>query len=90
VKLLLRIAQSKPLGDSVDPTGLKNPLLDHHLFNASDAELADFVRNRAQTLYHPTCTARMAKLEDGGVVDGRLNVYGIEGLRVVDASVFPT
>jgi len=90
VKLLLRIAQSKPLGDSVDPTGLKNPLLDHHLFNASDAELADFVRKRAQTLYHPTCTARMAKLEDEGVVDGRLRVYGIEGLRVVDASVFPT
>lgn len=32
----------------------------------------------------------MAPLEDGGVVDTRLRVHGIEGLRVIDASVFPS
>jgi choline dehydrogenase len=42
------------------------------------------------TLYHPTSTARMARREDGGVVDEELRVYGVRGLRVVDASVFPT
>ncbi|KAG9042583.1 hypothetical protein FS837_010675 [Tulasnella sp. UAMH 9824] len=39
--------------------------------------------------YHPSCSARMAPLEDGGVVDTRLRVYGVQGLRIVDASVQP-
>ena len=39
--------------------------------------------------YHPTCTARMAPLQDGGVVDPYLRVYGVQGLRIVDASVEP-
>lgn len=90
LKVLLRLIQSDPLSGSIDPSGAEAPTLDYHLYNASDAELADFARKRTQTLYHPTCSARMAKLEDGGVVDGRLKVYGIEGLRIVDASIFPT
>jgi len=40
-------------------------------------------------VYHPTSTCRMAPLEQGGVVDAELRVYGVEGLRVCDASVFP-
>jgi hypothetical protein len=40
--------------------------------------------------YHPTSSARMAPLAEGGVVDGYLRVYGIANLRVADASVFPT
>lgn len=47
------------------------------------------IRNGVETLYHPCCTARMAPLEDGGVVDTALRVYGIANLRIVDASVFP-
>ncbi|KIO30605.1 hypothetical protein M407DRAFT_223321 [Tulasnella calospora MUT 4182] len=39
--------------------------------------------------YHPSCTARMAPLEDGGVVDARLWVHGVQGLGIVDASVQP-
>jgi len=42
-----------------------------------------------ETIYHPTSTCKMAKKEDGGVVDARLRVYGVEGLRVCDASIFP-
>lgn len=56
---------------------------------ASDAEiLADF-RERASTVFHACGTCRMAPEAEGGVVDPMLNVYGVEGLRVVDASIFP-
>ncbi|KAF1694292.1 GMC family oxidoreductase [Pseudoxanthomonas koreensis] len=55
----------------------------------SDAELVDFVRAKAETIYHPVGTCRMGTDEDA-VVDPQLRVRGIEGLRVVDASVMPT
>jgi choline dehydrogenase len=90
IQILLRITQSGPLAQSVNPAGPKDSKFDHHLYGAKDAELEDFARKRAETLYHPTSTARMGKLEDGAVVDGRLKVYGVDGLRVVDASIFPT
>ena len=51
----------------------------------SDEEIMDFVRRAAQTVYHPTSTCAI-----GSVVDPELRVYGVEGLRVVDASVMPT
>jgi len=55
----------------------------------SDAELADFVRRRAQTIYHPVGTCKMGD-DDLAVVDDRLRVHGVEGLRVIDASIMPT
>ncbi len=51
----------------------------------SDADLLAFARQTGLTLYHPTSSCAI-----GSVVDARLRVYGIEGLRVVDASVMPT
>jgi choline dehydrogenase len=51
--------------------------------------LADF-RARAATVYHPVGTCRMGKAPGESVVDSALRVHGIERLRVVDASVFPT
>jgi choline dehydrogenase len=53
-----------------------------------DMLLAD-VRARASTVFHPCGTCRMAPREAGGVVDPSLRVWGVDGLRVVDASVFP-
>lgn len=53
-----------------------------------EAILEDF-RNRASTCYHPTSTCRMGRQPGEAVVDGNLLVFGIDGLRVVDASVFP-
>jgi choline dehydrogenase len=49
----------------------------------------EFVRNTAETLYHPAGTCRMGG-DPTAVVDSRLRVRGAEGLRVVDASVMPT
>lgn len=54
----------------------------------SDAELLDVARNLSQTIYHPTSTCRMGQ-DSGAVVDPRLCVHGIRGLRVADASIMP-
>ena len=51
--------------------------------------IADF-RARASTVYHPVSTCRMGPTLAGNVVDASLKVHGVERLRVVDASVFPT
>ena len=53
-----------------------------------DAILADF-RARASTVFHPTSTCRMGPDARTAVLDARLRVYGVQGLRVVDASAFP-
>ena len=55
----------------------------------SDAELEAHIRRPAQTIYHPTSTCRMGA-DDLAVCDAELRVRGVEGLRVVDASVFPS
>ncbi|MGE0723242.1 MAG: GMC family oxidoreductase [Alphaproteobacteria bacterium] len=56
----------------------------------SDEALLDDVRRRASTVFHPVGTCRMDPRESAGVVDDELRVHGVAGLRVVDASVFPT
>lgn len=54
----------------------------------SDAELIDFIRRKAESIYHPIGTCRMGK-DAMAVVDPECRVHGIEGLRVIDASVMP-
>jgi choline dehydrogenase len=55
----------------------------------SDAELLAFARETGTTVFHPTSTCRMGS-DDVAVVDERLRVRGIDGLRVVDGSIMPT
>ncbi|RJG13495.1 choline dehydrogenase [Pseudomonas cavernicola] len=55
----------------------------------SDAEIDAFVRENLESTYHPCGSCRMGE-DDMAVVDSELRVRGIEGLRVIDSSVFPT
>jgi choline dehydrogenase-like flavoprotein len=53
------------------------------------SKIETFVRQSVATLNHHAGTAAMLPREWGGVVDAQLKVYGVEGLRVVDASIIP-
>ena len=57
----------------------------------SDDEIRDFIRAKAETIYHPIGTCKMgdATRDPLAVVDARLRVHGLDGLRVVDASIMP-
>ncbi len=58
--------------------------------DASDAELLAFIRAKAETVYHPVGSCRMGAAEDAdAVLDPQLRVRGVQGLRVIDASVMP-
>jgi choline dehydrogenase-like flavoprotein len=78
VRIALEIA-SQPALKAIEREPLSVPASD------SDADILAWVRRASQTVYHPTSTCAM-----GSVVDPELRVYGVEGLRVVDASVMPT
>ncbi|GAM33961.1 hypothetical protein TCE0_013f01239 [Talaromyces pinophilus] len=54
-----------------------------------DEIIRDYIRQSVGTTWHSISTCSMKKLENGGVVDERLNVYGVEGLKVVDLSICP-
>lgn len=54
----------------------------------TDDRIREAIRQRADTVYHPVGSCRMGP-DDGAVVDTRLRVHGLEGLRVVDASIMP-
>jgi choline dehydrogenase len=54
-----------------------------------DEQIDAFVRKTAETIYHPVGTAKMGR-DATSVVDPQLKVYGVEGLRVVDASIMPS
>ncbi len=56
--------------------------------NLKGAELEHFVRDAATSYWHETCTAKMGR-DEMSVVDGKLNVYGVNNLRVADGSILP-
>ena len=82
VKIARRIATSGPLAD----------LCGAELFPGSpvvdDTEIEADLRRRVETIYHPVGTCRMGS-DEGAVVDSQTRVRGIDGLRVVDASIMP-
>jgi choline dehydrogenase len=57
---------------------------------ASDADLARDIAARAYSVFHPVGSCRMGPEAKTAVVDAKLRVHGVEGLRVIDASIFPT
>jgi choline dehydrogenase len=54
----------------------------------TSAAMDDFIRDGVTTIWHQSCTAKMGQ-DDMSVVDGRLEVYGVDRLRIADASVMP-
>jgi choline dehydrogenase len=77
-----RIAAAEPLSDYIDHE--INPGTDAR----TDEQLLEYARQMGTTIYHPVGTCAMGT-QAGAVVDPQLRVHGVEGLRVVDASVMP-
>jgi choline dehydrogenase len=83
VKFLRRIAAQPALAEVIAEEILPGPAC------TSDEALVDDFRRRSGTVYHPVSTCRMGPDPHRSVVDPRLRVHGLSGLRVIDASVFP-
>jgi choline dehydrogenase-like flavoprotein len=82
VKLMRRILSQPAL------TALGGKELAYSATAQSDDQIEQFVRNHADTIYHPVGSCRMGQ-GPGDVVDSHLRVHGLQGLRVVDASIMP-
>ena len=76
-----------------DAPALKEHIIEEHVPGRqfeTDEQLLETARNFSQTIYHPTSTCKMGSSNDEmAVVDDRLKVYGIQNLRVIDASIMP-
>ena len=83
VKFVRHIAAQPAMRAVIEEEILPGPLVQ------SDEDLILDFRMRSGTVYHPVSTCRMAPEPERGVVDARLRVHGVEGLRVIDASIFP-
>ncbi len=83
LKFTRRLVKTKALKSYIVREHLPGPGVE------TDAQLLDSARNIAQTIYHPTSTCKMGT-DPMSVVDERLRVHGVSGLRVVDASIMPT
>lgn len=84
MQLLRQIAATAPLSRFVESEMLPGKAVQ------SDAELLQDFRARAGTVFHPVSTCRMGPDPASAVVDASLRVYGVEALRIIDASVFPS
>jgi choline dehydrogenase len=84
IKLARQIGSMAPLADDLADEVLPGPSV------ATDADIETWLRNSANTEFHPSGACAMLPREQGGVVDANLKVYGTANVRVVDSSVFPT
>lgn len=83
VKFVRRIASMPAMAEIIEEEVLPGPSIQ------SDADLIQDFRKRSGTVYHPVSTCRMGPDASRAVVDPRLKVHGLDGLRVIDASIFP-
>ncbi len=83
VKLARAIAAQEPFASTITREIYPGPGV------VDDADIEADIRQRIELIYHPVGTCRIGALQDGGVVDAELRVHGLEGLRVIDASVMP-
>ncbi|MBZ9864956.1 GMC family oxidoreductase N-terminal domain-containing protein [Mesorhizobium sp. CA15] len=83
VKFVRKIASMPAMAEIIEEEVLPGPSIQ------SDADLIQDFRKRSGTVYHPVSTCRMGPDAARAVVDPRLRVHGLDGLRVIDASIFP-
>jgi choline dehydrogenase len=83
-RLLRRLAATRPLADIITGEIKPGPAI------VTDEELLADFRARADTVYHPVGTCAMGPDPRTAVVDARLKLHGVAGLRVIDASIFPS
>ncbi|WP_354700471.1 Oxygen-dependent choline dehydrogenase [Paraconexibacter sp. AEG42_29] len=69
--------------------GIRGAEINPGLWVRTDEAIAEYVRHTVEHTYHPACSARMGAPENGAC-DAELRVYGVEGLRIADASAMPT
>ena len=81
-----RVARAEPLASLLKNKG---HVFQPGYYELNDSNVREHVKRTLGTEYHPCCTSTMSPRHKGGVVDARLRVYGIENVRVVDASIFP-
>ena len=85
MRLARRLLETKPLEPYYDHEDFPGPGIE------SDDELLGAAKQRGTTTFHPSGTCRMGPASDPmAVVDDQLRVHGLEGLRVIDASIMPT
>jgi choline dehydrogenase-like flavoprotein len=90
IQFFSKIVSTPPLSDFFKPNGRRIPVNSFQDGKVPTMEEAkELARNTLISNYHPAGTCAMGKRETGGVVDERLRVHGVKGLRVVDASIFP-
>jgi len=87
-KLCIKIAKSEPY-KKFFKGWYQGPFHPLDWDTATDEEIKAHIRKSCETLYHPMGTAAMGQGPEA-VVDEELKVHGVDGLRVVDASIFPT
>jgi choline dehydrogenase len=84
VKIARRIARHAPLTSKISQEFRPDPSLDMD----DDAATLDWARDNTASIYHPVGTCKMGS-DQGAVVDARLRVHGIAGLRVADCAIMP-
>jgi choline dehydrogenase len=82
IRLCRQMVQTKAFAGLLDAEALPGK-------GASEADLRQYVRTHAGTIWHPVGTCKMGR-DRMAVVDPQLRVYGVQGLRVVDASIMPS
>ncbi len=87
--MVTAVERAREVAATAPLKGLAGPELHPGPQARTRAELEAEIRRTVEHTYHPSCTARIGS-ESEGVVDERLQVHGIAGLRVADCSVFPT
>lgn len=83
VQHLRRLASLDPLASIIETEFKPGPNV------ATPDEMAQDIRARAYSIFHPCGSARMGRDPETSAVDAALKVHGVDGLRVIDASVFP-